>query len=323
MNYKVSVFAGLERKKGQGSLEYLIIIAAVLAISAIVVLFVTGAFSGAGAAKDVSLCKSVASNCGNKLATGGSACVECEEACAPGGRDATMSVNLCKFGLTQSIVGDPSLIQGFHFDEGVRTTTLDGVSGVQTTGNPVWSTDGVFKNAIGTRTSANSITYSGGPAADLSKGFTFESFVRFNAPAASFSSNIFARGQWGAAFPMVWIYVFTDATRAYSLNYHWTDPGGAIRFYSNAALNLQNGQWYHFALVHDTVASRTRTYVDGVKIIDAAIANPSVRSFSTQTGYFGGSNAWSKPGNVDVDEARFYNRPLSDAEIAVHAKRSP
>ena len=73
------------KMKGQGSLEYLIIIAAVLAIAAIVVLFLTGAFTGASSTGDLSLCKDAASKCATELATSasitceGSICLACKD----------------------------------------------------------------------------------------------------------------------------------------------------------------------------------------------------------------------------------------------------
>ncbi|MEM0372334.1 MAG: class III signal peptide-containing protein [archaeon] len=70
------------KMKGQGSLEYLIIIAAVLAIAAIVVLFLTGAFTGARVTGDASKCKTAASQCATELATStGATCSYCEGVC--------------------------------------------------------------------------------------------------------------------------------------------------------------------------------------------------------------------------------------------------
>jgi uncharacterized protein (UPF0333 family) len=57
-------------RKAQGALEYLIIIAAVLAIAAIVVLFLTGAFTGASGGGDLASCRLAASTCKNNLASG-------------------------------------------------------------------------------------------------------------------------------------------------------------------------------------------------------------------------------------------------------------
>ncbi len=56
-------------RKAQGALEYLIIIAAVLAIAAIVVLFLTGVFSSVKG--DLARCRSTTANCNQGIATGG------------------------------------------------------------------------------------------------------------------------------------------------------------------------------------------------------------------------------------------------------------
>jgi|GEM_PF-5142173 len=78
----------MKLNRGQGSLEYLIIIAAVLAIAAIVVLFLTGAFKQTGAG--VSACKQAASRCNTEQATStGAVCDYCVSAC----NDPTAAMN--------------------------------------------------------------------------------------------------------------------------------------------------------------------------------------------------------------------------------------
>lgn len=74
---------------GQGALEYLIIIAAVLGISAVVVVFVTGAFTGSSGGADVSKCRLAAANCQKDMATGlSTSCTQCTGACIDsGGKD--------------------------------------------------------------------------------------------------------------------------------------------------------------------------------------------------------------------------------------------
>lgn len=68
--------------KSQGALEYLIIIAAVLGIAAIVVLFASGVFIGSRENANMALCKEAAASCENKLVTGVStSCLECEQSC--------------------------------------------------------------------------------------------------------------------------------------------------------------------------------------------------------------------------------------------------
>ena len=76
--------------KAQGALEYLIIIAAVLAIAAIVVLFITGAFRGATGGGDIAKCRLAASTCASNIASGvyatNASCVSpCQGACADSG----------------------------------------------------------------------------------------------------------------------------------------------------------------------------------------------------------------------------------------------
>jgi uncharacterized protein (UPF0333 family) len=69
--------------KAQGSTEYIIIIAAVLAVAAIVVLFLTGVFSGGKMGSTTVTCKAAASRCANEMATStGVTCDYCNEACA-------------------------------------------------------------------------------------------------------------------------------------------------------------------------------------------------------------------------------------------------
>ncbi|MFH0987204.1 MAG: class III signal peptide-containing protein [Candidatus Micrarchaeota archaeon] len=80
-------------KKGQGSLEYLIILAAVLAIAAVVVLFVTGAFSGAKTS--VTDCKTASSQCAVELAGNTAApCGSCDTKCAGGVAIATNATDI-------------------------------------------------------------------------------------------------------------------------------------------------------------------------------------------------------------------------------------
>jgi len=70
-------------RKAQGALEYLIIIAAVLAIAAIVVLFITGAFRGATGGGDIAKCRLAATTCASNVASGvyGAYGTACQSSC--------------------------------------------------------------------------------------------------------------------------------------------------------------------------------------------------------------------------------------------------
>ncbi len=86
-------------QKGQGSLEYLIIVAAVLAIAAIVVLFLTGAFQSQQTSASIAACKTAAGSCANDLATsaGQAKCGSCDTSCP------TQFAATCKLGQPQNI----------------------------------------------------------------------------------------------------------------------------------------------------------------------------------------------------------------------------
>lgn len=112
-------------RKAQGALEYLIIIAAVLAIAAIVVLFITGAFSGASGGGDIAKCRLAAATCSQNIATGiyadGNACeTSCEDACQDAsGRDVMDGTAIaCDYGGTSTeacgycVAGNVAVIQG-------------------------------------------------------------------------------------------------------------------------------------------------------------------------------------------------------------------
>ena len=108
--------------KAQGSLEYLIIIAAVLAIAAIVVLFLTGSFKSTN--RGITQCKAAAASCATQLATsklpelnGVEVCnyskgSNCYDSCVINGKDVvTGSTNQNDFyGLWYCITGQPDKI---------------------------------------------------------------------------------------------------------------------------------------------------------------------------------------------------------------------
>jgi len=105
--------------KAQGALEYLIIIAAVLGISAVVVLFVTGAFTGSSSGASISGCRMAASNCGKDLTLGiSTSCQYCETACkdATGKEVIAGAITACKAGRVSSIAAGLNLTVGLVND---------------------------------------------------------------------------------------------------------------------------------------------------------------------------------------------------------------
>ncbi len=86
----------MQEKKGQAALEYLIIIAAVIAVAAIVVLFVTGSFGTQKEKVSFAQCKQAASDCmASRLVSSSDPCVSCEDACVSNGKDIMTGVSGC------------------------------------------------------------------------------------------------------------------------------------------------------------------------------------------------------------------------------------
>jgi len=123
--------------RAQGALEYLIIIAAVLGISAVVVLFVGGAFIGSSGGADLSKCRLAAANCQRDLTLGlGTSCTQCDAACKDSsGKDLIDSIagcgaacSECKKGNAINQGSSPTigLVADFKLDEGSGTTTASG-----------------------------------------------------------------------------------------------------------------------------------------------------------------------------------------------------
>jgi hypothetical protein len=99
--------------KGQGALEYLIIVAAVLAIASVVVLFLTGAFGGAGTGASLSRCKQAAADCAIRWTTTvNPLCAECETACKDirGIEVKPGAVQLCKQGEVTKVGAEPRIL---------------------------------------------------------------------------------------------------------------------------------------------------------------------------------------------------------------------
>lgn len=96
----------MEMDKAQGALEYLVIVAAVLGIAAVIVAVISGMFASQKRRASLSECKSAASQCAEEMVTATNPpCNYCEDACK--GVDVagnTSAVDICKAGNTTQII---------------------------------------------------------------------------------------------------------------------------------------------------------------------------------------------------------------------------
>ncbi|MEM0372376.1 MAG: fibronectin type III domain-containing protein [archaeon] len=93
-------------KRAQGSMEYLIIIAAVIAIAAIVVLFLSSALQTQSQASTIGKCKQAASQCKTELSTStGAKCPYCYEQCVNKEKEEIFpgAYNFCLLGQPENI----------------------------------------------------------------------------------------------------------------------------------------------------------------------------------------------------------------------------
>ncbi len=115
--------------RAQGALEYLIIIAAVLGISAVTVMFITGTFSSTASGADISSCRLAAANCQKDLSLGVStSCNYCTKACTDasgsdvmdGSPGEGLACELCKSGDMSSITSVPTSIYTTYLSTGIN-----------------------------------------------------------------------------------------------------------------------------------------------------------------------------------------------------------
>jgi len=129
--------------RAQGSLEYLIILAAVLGVSAIVVLFITGTFTGTTKGADISKCRLAAEKCKlSKMSSPADPCLSCDTACTDSaGKDLLdgrlgcgLACSECKKGnaIHQGSGSTLGLVADFKFDEGNGVATASGAGQIGT-----------------------------------------------------------------------------------------------------------------------------------------------------------------------------------------------
>jgi hypothetical protein len=139
--------------------------------------------------------------------------------------------------------------------------------------------------------------------------FTFESWVMFNAPVSG-TSVMMAKplGSGTASSYALWC---SDDVLFFSVDSTTTG------IYSSVFFNPNVGQWYHLALSFDDSTKVMSVYINGA-LAASIFANLSIgydnHAFLLGCDNENGTNQFFFNGRID--EAAFYNRPLTPAEIA-------
>jgi hypothetical protein len=310
--------------RAQGAIEYLIIIAAVLAISAIVVIFVTGAFTGTSGAADVSKCKTAAANCGAQILGGSAACAACDTACvdSKGNEVSFGAIQSCKTGHPAAIIRESAPILGWHLDEA--------------SGNLIDSTGHGY---VGTVYGATKVQGKSGNALSFDG---IDDYVRATPSISQTTGSAVTIEFWmymdstgGTSIPFMFNWV-TSPRRAFLVSPSPTNPQLQITdlcgetSYAYINPNLEN-TWTFISLIFRTPnVVDSELYVNGINKTLTYVPhlgcpyNGPLSNNINLGGYsnFGNPNppaasAYFFKGMID--EFRIYDRALSPAEILAHA----
>lgn len=328
-------------QKAQGSLEYMIILGAVLGLVATVVLFMPGIFGGIS--YDISGCKAAAAQCSIRLATTvDPPCSECETRCVnpissqdvmaidmmDGVGECGAACSLCKIGaatnisLPDSLRGstppvppeppepplpesDPASVLVFHFDEGtgnfVYDSTMNGNVGIVVGGSWVSGHSGYALGYDG-HNDHTYITYM--PGLNFEGNFTIEAWVKMG------------------GYPDDWAPIVYKGVTPHMKNWNFcffVNSGGDLRFSigdRNTYNLVQNteplaiGQWYHLAAVLD--GSSLIVYINGTaKGSTPRTINPGYSHLEVLRI----AKAQSSTLNAAIDEFSIYSRAKTPAEI--------
>lgn len=315
--------------RAQGALEYLIIIAAVLGISAVVVLFVGGAFMGSSGGADLSKCRLAAANCQKDMATGlSSTCPYCDTSCVDSsGKDLLdktpgcgFACQQCKKGTAPSGSAQGGSVAYWKLDEGYGITAIDGVGSTSGTFLGETFVDGSLIN--------NPPRVSGkyGGALDFN-GYTFDGakgYVRASSsstldtaaltistwvypknllPFGGYALGVVSNGDY---FTNGWRFILETGTGRVYWQFKATDgTGNSIWSPTGVSVNT----WTHIAVTYDWTTATI--YINGVPAV--------TQTFSKTLSYAGWHDirigASDYYFNGTIDSVRVWNRALSQLEI--------
>ncbi len=292
--------------KAQGALEYLIIIAVVLGISAVVVLFVTGVFTGSSSGADLSKCRVATANCQRDLTLGlGTSCAQCDAACKDAtGREVVFdAVYACKTGKLQAISSETGLVLGWHFDEGSGSSAID-ASGNGYTGSVVGGVSYVLGRF--------------GTALSFDGSDDYVQITNLNIPTASGSKVTVEFWMNWSGLNLRMPMGFSTYDLWFSGYFGFNTGRGEIRGMSTTG--LANTWVFVSAIFNSGDSTLSELYINGIKqTLTLTGSAPATQPLSTTMTV----GNWNNMGSLYfyrgmIDEFRLYNRALTPREIANH-----
>jgi len=328
--------------RGQGALEYMIIIAAVLGISAVVVLFITGVFTGSTGGADLSKCRLAAANCQRDLTLGlGTSCMQCEAACkGASGKDLLdgttgacgLACQQCKQGTPVGGGSGPSigLVGYLGFEDNARILFKDG------SGN---ANDGTYSGEVfndGTLT--NEPAWASGTQGTAVRVDGLNDYVAVrDVPSLKYTGGDMTLMAWINADPY-------EADGGWVFSKPWNGNGQynyGISFWGTGQINFRvfgtsyseitttatvpKGSWHHVAATIQS-SGAMKIYIDGIERASGLSTQPGWSPSSgdlnlnlaigTLYPYGSGwAGASSHAFNGTIDSARLWTRALTQAEV--------
>jgi fibronectin type 3 domain-containing protein len=198
----------------------------------------------------------------------------------------------------------PGLVAAYAFDEGSGLTTADasGNANTGTISGATWTTSGKFGKALSFNGSSNRVDIGDATTLDLTAGMTVEAWV-YPTSLSGWRTVILKETSNGLAYAL---YAYDNAPRpATYINTGGNDLSAA------GTTGIPVNTWTHLAATYD--ATTLRLFVNGTQVGTRAISGSIVVSGSPLR--IGGNALWGEYFTGRIDEARIYNRALSQAEI--------
>jgi hypothetical protein len=196
------------------------------------------------------------------------------------------------------------LVAAYNFDEGMGTAVTDrsGSGNNGTTANTAWSAAGKYGGALSFNGTSSWVTVADSASLDLTSALTLEAWVNPAALGTSWRTVLFKEQTGGMVYSLY-------ANEATGHPVGQVNIGGEQNALGSSGLPLNT--WTHLALTYD---GQTLTlYVNGVPA--GSKAQTGLVPVSTGVLRIGGNGIWPEWFSGLIDNARVYNRALTQVQI--------
>jgi glucose/arabinose dehydrogenase len=224
-------------------------------------------------------------------------------------QDPSGNANTDDFTITFSVGNSGGLKAAWGFNEASGTTAVDS-SGNAQNGTIVGASrtaSGKYGKALSFNGTSNYVNVPDSNLLDLTTGMTISAWVNPSALVAGAWRNVIIKERAGGEVYNLYANSDTNAPIVYVVRN--AAPGTPLEAHGTAQIPLNT--WTYLAATFD--GTTLRLYVNGVQVGTRAVSG----ALLTSTGVLriGGNSIWGEYFKGLIDEARVYNRALSQAEL--------